>query len=85
MENEITALFHNVGLTPVEYDDQLKEIKGITLLKKIVPLSFLNSIYSDNDSLYDLLQYSENDLIQKFNGFGVGKVSQYLQFKSRQW
>jgi hypothetical protein len=83
MENEISALFQSVGLTPVEYDDQLKEIKGITLLKKIVPLSFLNSIYSDNDSLYDLLQYSENDLIQKFNGFGVGKVSQYLQFKNQ--
>jgi hypothetical protein len=83
MENEITQLFHSVGLTPIEYDDLLKEIKDISHLKKIVPSSFLHSIYSENDSLYDLLQYSEDDLYQKFRGFGVGKVNQYFQFKKQ--
>ncbi|WP_395805510.1 hypothetical protein [Daejeonella sp.] len=83
MENEISQLFHNFGKTPIEYDDLLKEIKDFSHLKKIVPSSFLNSIYAENDSLYDLLQYSEDDLYRKFRGFGVGKVNQYFHFKKK--
>lgn len=83
MENEIPQLFQLFGLTPIAYDDMLKEIKNISHLKKIVPSSFLNSIYCEDDSLYDLLQYSEEDLYQKFRGFGVGKVNQYFHFKKQ--
>jgi hypothetical protein len=83
MENEIAKLFQLFGLTPIAYDDLLKKIKDISHLKKIVPSSFLNSIYSENDSLYDLLQYSEDDLYRKFRGFGVGKVNQYFHFKKK--
>ena len=83
MENEIAKLFQLFGLTPIAYDDLLKKIKDISHLKKIVPSSFLNSIYCEDDSLYDLLQYSEEDLYQKFRGFGVGKVNQYFHFKKQ--
>ena len=83
MENEISELFDSFGLRPIDYNEQLKEIKEISLLKEIVPSSFLKSIYTPNTSLFDLLQFSEKDLLNKFLGFGIGKVNQYLKFKKQ--
>lgn len=83
MENQISELFESFGLEPIEYDTLLKEIKDISHLKKIVPSSFFKSIYTPNSSLFDLLQFSENDLLENFFGFGTGKIDQYLSFKTQ--
>lgn len=83
MENEISELFNSFGLRPIDYNEQLKEIKETSLLKEIVPSSFLKSIYTPNTSLFDLLQFSEKDLLDKFLGFGIGKVHQYFKFKKQ--
>jgi hypothetical protein len=62
MYESTIGLFKAHGLAIPDYLDLLNSIKEEKHLKKLVPSKFFGSIYNSSKSLFDLLNYTSEDL-----------------------
>jgi hypothetical protein len=82
MQESTISLFEAHGIAMPDYLVLLNSIKEEKHLKKLVPSKFFGSIYKPGKSLFDLLNYTSEDL-QLIKGFGSGKQAAYFEFRER--
>jgi hypothetical protein len=80
MNESTIALFQMHGIEIPAYTELLQTILDKKHLKKLVPSTFFSSIYHPGMSLYDLLKYEHEDLVQ-IKGFGIAKEEAYFVFR----
>lgn len=80
MNESTIALFEAHGLAIPDYLDLLKSITDEKHLKKLISSRFFGSIYVSGKSLFDLLNYTSEDL-RRIKGFGLGKEPAYFEFR----